>query len=239
MNIQDAVVFITGANRGLGLAFVQECLRRGARKVYAGVRCPSGSATAGVLEVELDVTDAATIAAAAQRCGDATLLINNAGIVKLNAGSLDPLLTAVSREMFETNFFGAMRISQMFAPVLAGNGGGAMVNILSDAVWLSRPSLAGYSASKAALWSFTNALRSDLRSQNTLVQGLHVSFIDTDMTKSLRIPKTSPQSVVQVALDGVEAGKEEVIADDFTWRLKQSLSDQRAAYLDPPDLLPA
>src|SRR3546814_17527761 len=113
----------------------------------AGVRTPTGRDTPGVIEVKLDVTDPASVAAAAARCGDTTLLINNAGIVRLNADSLDPLMTDLSREIFETNYYGAIRACQIFAPVIAGNGGGAVINVLSDAVWLSRPPLAAYAAS--------------------------------------------------------------------------------------------
>jgi NAD(P)-dependent dehydrogenase (short-subunit alcohol dehydrogenase family) len=187
-----------------------------------------------VIEVRIDVTDPTSIAAAAARCADTTLLINNAGIARLNAGSLDPLVADLSREIFETNYYGAIGVCQAFAPVISGNGGGAVINVLSDAVWLTRPALAAYSASKAALWSLTNALRSDLRGQNTVVQGLHVSFIDTDMTSGLEIEKISPRLVVEAALDGIEAGKEEVLVGESTNKLKQGLSDERAIYLDPP-----
>lgn len=229
------MVFVTGANRGLGLAFTLESLRRGARKVYAGVRSPSGATTPGVTEIKLDVTDPASIAAAAARCTDTTLLVNNAGIVRLNSTSLDPLMGDLSREIFETNYYGALQVCQTFAPVLAGSGG-AVINVLSDAVWLSRPALAAYSASKAALWSFTNALRSDLRAQGTLVQGLHVGFLDTDMTRGFDFQKTDPRTVAEAALAGIEADKEEIIVDEFTRSVKQSLSSERAIYLDPPAL---
>src|SRR3546814_2483239 len=126
------------------MADEEESSNGGARKVDAGVRTPTWRETPGVIEVKLDVTDPASVAAAAARCGDTTLLINNAGIVRLNADSLDPLMTDLSREIFETNYYGAIRACQIFAPVIAGNGGGAGINVLSDAVWLSRPPLAAY-----------------------------------------------------------------------------------------------
>lgn len=236
MKIQDAIVFITGANRGLGLAFAHEALKRGAKKVYAGVRNPTDSHTPGIVQVKLDVTDAASVAAAAKQCGDTTLLINNAGIARLTSSTLDASMIDLSREIFETNYYGTILVSQAFAPVLAKNGGGAMVNVLSDATWFSRPMLAAYSASKSAVWSFTNALRIELRSQNTPVLGLHVSFMDTEMTHGFEMKKTSPQQVAEAALAGIEAGNEEVLADDFTREVKQSLSAAQAIYLNPPEI---
>jgi short-subunit dehydrogenase len=145
-------------------------------------------------------------------------------------------VTDLSREIFETNNYGALQVCQSFAPVIAGNGGGAVINVLSDPVWLTRPPLAAYSASKAALWSFTNALRSDLRGKNILVQGLHVGFMDTDMTKDLEIMKTSPRLVAEAALAGLEADREEVLVDEFTREVKRSLSSGRPIYLNPPEI---
>ena len=235
METQGSVFFITGANRGLGLALAREALKRGASKVYAGVRNPTDTDAPGVVQVRLDVTDPASVAAAAGRCGDTTVLVNNAGIVRLTAGTLDPFLADVAREIFETNYYGTIRVSQAFAPVLARNGGGAVVNVLSDATWFSRPVLAAYSPSKSAAWSFTNALRADLRNQKTLVLGLHVSFMDTDMTKGYEAKKADPRDVAEVALAGLEAGREEVLADDFTRAVKRSLGDEQALYLSPPE----
>jgi len=234
MKVQDAVVFVSGASRGLGLAFAHEALRRGARKVYAGVRSPTETNTPGIVQVKLDVTDLASVAAAAAQCGDTTVLVNNAGIARLTSSTLDSAMIDVAREIFETNFYGTIRLSQAFAPILAKNGGGAVINVLSDACWHARPVLAAYSASKSAVWSFTNALRVELRNQKTLVLGLHVAFMDTDMTKALEIQKTSPRQVAEAALIGIEAGKEEVLVDDFTREVKRSLSDQQPMYLNPP-----
>jgi NAD(P)-dependent dehydrogenase (short-subunit alcohol dehydrogenase family) len=236
MKIENSIVFISGANRGLGLAFAQEALKRGAKKVYAGVRKPTAENLPGIVQVKLDVTDAASVAAAAKQCADTTLLVNNAGIARLNSSVLDASMVDLSREIFETNYYGTILLSQAFAPVLAKNGGGAVVNVLSDATWFSRPMLASYSASKSAVWSFTNALRIELRGQNTLVQGLHVSFMDTDMTQGFDMKKTSPRQVVEVSLAGVEAEQEEVLADSFTREMKQSLSGEKALYLNPPEI---
>jgi NAD(P)-dependent dehydrogenase (short-subunit alcohol dehydrogenase family) len=236
MKIQDSIVFITGANRGLGLAFAQEALRRGAKKVYAGVRTPVDANMPGVIQVKLDLTDAASINAAAMQCSDTTLLVNNAGIARLNSSTLDSSMIDLSREIFETNYYGTILVSQAFAPVLAKNGGGAIINVLSDVTWFARPMLAAYAASKSAAWSFTNALRIELRGQNTAVLGLHVSFIDTDMTNGFDMRKTSPQVVVEAALTGIEADKEEVLVDDFTREVKRSLSSEQAVYLNPPEI---
>jgi NAD(P)-dependent dehydrogenase (short-subunit alcohol dehydrogenase family) len=236
MKVQDAVVFVSGASRGLGLAFAHEALRRGARKVYAGVRSPTEISTPGIVQVKLDVTDPASVAAAAARCGDTAVLVNNAGIARLTGSTLDPAMIDDAREIFETNFYGTIRLSQAFAPILARNGGGAIINVLSDACWHARPVLAAYSASKSAVWSFTNALRVELRNQKTLVLGLHVAFMDTDMTKALEIKKTSPRQVAEAALTGIEAGKEEVLVDDFTREVKRSLSLEQPMYLNPPEI---
>jgi NAD(P)-dependent dehydrogenase (short-subunit alcohol dehydrogenase family) len=231
---QDSVVFITGATRGLGLAFAHEALRRGAKKVYAGVRSPTESDTPGIVQVRLDVTDPASIAAAATQCGDTTVLVNNAGIARLTSSTLDSAMIDGAREIFETNFYGTILVSQAFAPILAKNGGGAIINVLSDASWLARPMLAAYSASKSAVWSFTNALRAELRNQKTLVLGLHVSFMDTDMTKGFEMKKVSPRQVAEAGLIGIETNKEEVLADDFTREIKRSLCNELPMYLNPP-----
>src|SRR4051812_9446315 len=234
MKIQDSVVFVTGASRGLGLAFVEEALLRGAKKVYAGVRNPAESNRPEILQVKLDVTNRVSISAAAAECGDTTLLINNAGIARLTGSTLDSTMIEGAREIFETNFYGTILVSQAFAPSLARNGGGAMINVLSDAVWIGRPILAAYSASKSAAWSFTNALRSELRNQKTLVLGLHVGFMDTAMTKGFEMKKTDPRLVAQAALSAIESGKEEVLVDDFTKEVKRSLCSEQPMYLNPP-----
>jgi NAD(P)-dependent dehydrogenase (short-subunit alcohol dehydrogenase family) len=236
MKIQDSIVFITGANRGLGLALAQGALQRDARKVYAGVRNPTDANLPGVIQVKLDVTDAASINAAAEQCSDTTLLVNNAGIGRLNNSTLDSSMIDLSREIFETNYYGTILVSQAFARVLAKNGGGAIINVLSDVTWFARPLLASYSASKSAAWSFTNALRIELRGQNTAVLGLHLSFADTDMTTGFDMKKISPQQVAEAALMGIEADQEEVLVDDFTRKVKRSPSSAQAIYLNPPEI---
>jgi len=230
MKIHNAIAPFTGANRGIGLAFSRELLARGARKVYAAARDPASITLPGVEPLRLDVTKPDDIAAAAARAGDVTLVINNAGIGEVG-GFLASDSEAVTRRTFETNFFGMLRVSQAFAPALKANGGGALLNVLSIASWVNGGLLAGYSASKAAAWSLTNSLRHELGAQKTQVTALHMAFVDTDLVRALDQPKTSAEVIVRRALDGLEAGLDEVIADDRTQFVKQGLSAVTASYL--------
>lgn len=231
MKLKDSTVFITGANRGLGLEFARQALARGARKVYAGARDPSTVTLPGVIPVQLDVNDAAQVAAAAAACGDVTLVINNAGIADMK-GVLAEDSIAITQRMMETNLYGVMRVSQAFAPVLGKNGGGGLLNVLSVASWLSAPVLAAYSISKAAAWSLTNALRNEMREQHTQVLGLHVSFIDTEMTHGFDADKLSPEFVVSRTFESLEAGASEVSVGDWTQAIKRGLSDEPGVYID-------
>jgi NAD(P)-dependent dehydrogenase (short-subunit alcohol dehydrogenase family) len=230
MNIQNAVVLITGANRGIGLAFARELLARGARKVYAAARDPATVTLPGVQALRLDVTQPEQIAAAAQLATDVTLVINNAGIAQ-PGGFLSPDSDAVTRRILETNFFGVLNVSQGFAPVLKANGGGALLNVLSVASWVNGGELAAYSASKSAAWSLTNALRHELAAQKTQVLGLHMAYVDTDLTRGFEVPKSSAETIVQRALDGLEAGADEVLADVLTEQVRQGLTAARPVYL--------
>ena len=230
MKIENSVVFISGANRGIGLAFAQEALARGARKVYAAARDPSGITQAGIVPITLDVTNAADVAAAAQACGDVTLLINNAGIANFG-GFLEPGAIDSARAQLEVNFFGPLRLSEAFAGILAANGGGAILNVLSIAAWINSPMLAVYGATKSAAWGLTNGLRHELRAQQTQVLALHMGFVDTDLTKGIDFPKSQPSDIVKRALDGLEAGAEEVLADEITHQVKQGLSAHPGVYL--------
>lgn len=230
MQLKDSVVFVTGANRGLGLAFAQAALAAGARKVYAAARDPASVTLPGVVPIQLDVGNAAQVAAAVRDCGDVTLLINNAGISMGSSFLASPDAIAAARAEFEVNFFGPWALASAFAPVLKANGGGAIVNVLSALSWVSFPSVATYSASKSAAWSLTNGLRNELRAQGTQVVALHVGYMDTDMTRGLDTPKSSPADVARVTLEGVEAGAFEVLADDISKQIKQSLSSATPAY---------
>ena len=230
MNIQNAVVLVTGANRGIGLAFTRQLLARGARKVYAAARDPATVTLPGVQALRLDVTKPEEIAAAAQQANDVTLVINNAGIAQ-PGGFLADDSDAVARRIFETNFFGMLNVSKTFAPVLKANGGGALLNVLSVASWVNGGELAAYSASKSAAWSLTNALRNELAAQKTQVLGLHMAYVDTDLTRGFEVQKSSAEEIVQRALDGLEAGANEVLADMITQQVRQGLTAPRPVYL--------
>ncbi|MDB5046299.1 MAG: family oxidoreductase [Deinococcus sp.] len=231
MQIKNSVALVTGANRGLGLAFVQALVAGGTHKVYAAVRDPSSIRIPGVEVIRLDVTSASDIAAAAQQCSDVTLLINNAGIsdaqgqLLLHASS-----TQAAQREFGTNVLGPLQLSQSFAPVLARNGGGAILNVLSVLSWVNVPGAATYSVSKAAAWSLTNGLRHELQAQGTQVTGLHAGYIDTDMARGVIGDKTAPEEVVRQALLGIEAGQPEVLADAVSQQVRAGLSATPAAY---------
>ena len=222
MDLDGAVALVTGANRGLGEAFTRGLLARGA-KVYGAARDPSTIRVEGVEPLRLDVTSADDLAAARRRCGDLTLLVNNAGISTGTRVLSEGAIEAGRREL-ETNVFGMLATSQAFAPVLAANGGGAIVNVLSVLSWLSLPATAMYAASKAAAWSVTNSLRLELRPQGTLVVGVHCGFLDTDMAARVDQPKLAPREVVEQALDAVVAGRTEVLADEVSRRVRAGLS---------------
>jgi len=233
MKIKDSVALVTGANRGLGLAFTKALLAGGARKVYAAARDPASVKQAGVQPIRLDVTQAEQVEAAARELGDVNLLINNAGIIR-GSGFLTPDGLEATRAEFETNFFGPLLTARAFAPVLAKNGGGAIVNVLSVLSWVSLSTSSSYSASKAAAWSLSNGLRNELRGQGTEVLSLHVGFMDTDMVRNVAAPKAQPDDVVKQVLAALEDGKSEILADDVSRRIKQNLSAEPGIYLLPP-----
>ena len=219
-SLHGRTVLVTGANGGLGEQFVQQALTRGATKVYAAARSPKHWADERIQSLVLDVTNPADITRAVAAAPDVDLLINNAGIAPAGdtiAGPDDQL-----RRIFETNFFGTLAVANAFAPVLAANGGGTLLNILSIAAWISVPT--GYAASKAALWSATNALRAALESQHTQVVGLLVGMVDTPMTARWDMPKVSAASVVGQAYDGIAAGLIEILADETAQGIKGQLS---------------
>ena len=232
MQIENSTVLITGANRGIGLAFAKAFLARGAHKVYAGARDPSKISMAGVTPIQLDVNSVSEVQAAAQLAKDVTIVVNNAGIANLGSFMAEDAEAAL-RNHLETNVLGPLRVSRAFAPVLARNGGGALINVASIASWITSPLLASYAVSKSALWSLSNGLRNDLRSQGTQVLTLHMGFVDTDLTKGLEMPKSTPEAIVERALQALEAGALEVLADEITQQVKAGLSAEQAVYLAP------
>ncbi|WP_136517344.1 MULTISPECIES: SDR family oxidoreductase [Cellulomonas] len=218
---------ITGANRGLGRHFAAELLARGAT-VWAAARDPRAIDLPGVRPLALDVTDPGAVAAAAALADDVDLLVNNAGISTGAAllGDLD----AVRAEM-DVNFWGALAMARAFAPVLAANGGGAIVNVASALSWFAAPGAGAYAVSKAASWNMSNALRLELAGQGTRVTSVHLGLADTDMARGIEGPKTDPAVVVRRTLDAVEAGDLEVVVDEWTAMVKASLAeDPRVFY---------
>lgn len=230
MKIAGSIALVTGANRGLGLAFARALLERGAARVYAGARDPASVNLAGVVPIRLDVTRDDDVAAAARQAPDVNLLINNAGIARFGAFLGDGAIEA-SREHFEVNVIGPLRMARAFAPVLARNGGGGILNVLSVASWINGPLLATYGASKSAAWALTNGLRIELEGQGTQVLGLHAGFIDTDMTQEVTAPKSTPEAVVKAALDALERGETQALADEISQNVHRGLSADRPVYL--------
>jgi NAD(P)-dependent dehydrogenase (short-subunit alcohol dehydrogenase family) len=236
--LDNAVVLVTGANGGLGRQFVRQALARGAKKVYATARTPQPWEDDRIVPIELDVNNSRSIAAAVAVTGDTTIVINNAGVA--GAGSIIGSTLDEIREVFETNVFGAIAVAQGYAPVLANNGGGALVDVHSVLSWLAYGG--GYSASKAAFWSATNSIRLELAPNGTHVVGLHLGYTDTPMTAGIDADKADPADIVRAALDGIEAGDLEVIADDVSRVIKSQLSSPIETMYpnsSPPDEAPA
>ncbi|UNK47994.1 SDR family oxidoreductase [Lysobacter sp. S4-A87] len=230
MDISKAVVLVTGSNRGLGRALLDALKQAGAAKIYAAARNPDSIDVEGVTPIALDVTSAASIAAAAKACPDVNVVINNAGIAR-GGVLLSDTGEQTAREEMDTNFWGPWRMTQAFAPTLARNGGGALVNVLSVLSWISLPGTATYCVSKAAAWSLTNGLRNELRGQGTQVVGVHLGLMDTDMTAGFDAPKIAPKDVAEQIVRALHDGSEEVLADDTSRQVKGSLSSPQAAYL--------
>jgi len=222
MTLNGSVALVTGGNRGLGDKFVRALLEAGASKVYAAARDPRAVTAAGAVPIALDLTDHASVVAAAEQAQDVTLLVNNAGSSS-GAGILDGDLADFRLE-YETHVLGTLDVTRAFAPVLARNGGGAVLNVLSVLSWVSLPDAAAYSAAKAAEWSVTNALRGALAGQGTQVTALHVGYMDTDMVAALDVPKSDPADIARIALEGVEKGLLEVVADDLSRQVQSGLS---------------
>jgi NAD(P)-dependent dehydrogenase (short-subunit alcohol dehydrogenase family) len=222
MRIEGSVALVTGAGRGLGRAFARALVERGAKTVYGAARDPAAVTEPGVTPVALDITDTGRVAQVAGQHPGVNLLVNNAGVLTRSALIDAPTLDGARLEM-ETNYYGTLAMCRTFAPVLAGNGGGAIVNMLSVVSWFTNPVNGTYSASKAAAWGMTNGIRIELARQGTLVVGVHSGFIETDMAAGIDAPKIRPEEVARQAFDAVEAGQVEVLADERTRQVKSSL----------------
>lgn len=235
MEIAGSTALVTGANRGIGRRFVDELLTRGANKVYAAARRPEmiDAADPRVTPLHLDLLDEKSIADAAAAAQDVTLLVNNAGITTgadLLTSDLDEI-----RQDLETHLFGTLRVIRAFAPHLATNGGGAIVNILSVLSWVATPRGSGsYSVAKAAEWNMTNGVRVELAGQKTLVQGVHLGAADTDMMAGSDAPKIDPTDVARASLDGVQNRSLEVLVDGPSRFVKAALAGDPARLHGPP-----
>lgn len=230
MNITDQIALVTGANRGIGRQFVLELLERGATKVYATARRPESLDfdDSRVVPLQLDLLDHESIVVAAATARDVTLVVNNAGIAT-GAALVTGDLVEARREM-DTHFWGTLDVIREFSPLLAGNGGGAIVNVLSALSWFAAPSTGAYSAAKAAEWNMTNGVRLELAGQGTRVQGVLLGAADTDITTDYDGPKIDPREVPRLSLDGLATGSIEVIVDDWTSMVKTSLAGDPATF---------
>jgi len=227
MRIEGSVALVTGANRGLGRHIAEQLLARGAAKVYAGARHPDTISSNGVVPIQIDITDQASIDAAAAAAPDVNLLVNNAGVY--TAGGLLTAPLADIRAEMDTNYFGTLSVTRAFAPHLIANSPAGILNVLSVLSWLHPVAFGAYSAAKAAAWAQTDAVREALAEHGVTVTALHVGFMDTDMVAGIDAPKVDPAIVAAQALDGVEHGLIEVLADDLTRTVKAQLSAERGA----------
>ncbi|MEV6158711.1 SDR family oxidoreductase [Nonomuraea sp. NPDC052129] len=221
MDLSTSTVLVTGANRGFGRALAAELLSRGA-SVYAGARNPGQVDLPGATPIALDITNPASVAAAAQTTGDVTVLINNAGSATgsdLLTGDPDDI-----RLEMDTHYFGTLSVVRGFVPQIAANGGGAILNILSGLSWVSFPEIGAYCAAKSAQWSLTNALRVQLADQGIRVAGLHVGYMDTDMARTVTGDKSDPADIARIAVDGIAAGAYEILADDASRQAQAALA---------------
>ncbi|MGA2756309.1 MAG: SDR family oxidoreductase [Solirubrobacteraceae bacterium] len=226
MDIAGSTALVTGANRGFGRHLAGELLARGAT-VYAGARNPDSVELPGARPLAIDITDPASIAAAAEIAADVTLLINNAG-ASTGADLLTSDLDTIRVEL-DTHFYGTLAMIRAFAPQISANGGGSILNILSALAWLSFPEIGAYCAAKSAEWSLTNALRAQLADRQIRVAGLHVGYMDTDMAASVTSAKANPADIAKIAIDGIEADLYEILADDVSRHVQAGLAGGVAA----------
>lgn len=221
-SLNGAVVLVTGANGGIGTQFVEAALARGAGKVYATARTPRTWNDERVVPLQLDVTDAASIAAVVEAAPDVTILINNAGASPASFGILNHTEEEI-RSNIETNFVGPLFLARAYAPLLSAHEGEtAIIDIHSAMAWFAVGGI--YSATKAALWSATNSLRVELHPAGVQVVGVHVGWVDTAMAAGSTDPKLDPAVLVARVLDATEAGEYEVLADETSVQLKAALS---------------
>jgi len=232
MDISKQVALVTGANRGLGKNLTIELLSRGA-KVYAAARNPESIDIPEAIPIQLDITNPESVKAALTAAPDVTLLINNAG-TSTGASVLTGNMDDIHLE-FNTHVFGTLAMIRAFAPILENNGGGAILNILSVLSWFTSEGTGAYAAAKSAEWSMTNAIRLSLASKHIRVSGLHVGYMDTDMTKGLNSAKADPKQIAKIAIDGIEKDLYEIVADERSAIVQKGLAGGVAALY--PNLL--
>jgi NAD(P)-dependent dehydrogenase (short-subunit alcohol dehydrogenase family) len=229
MNVENSIALVTGANRGIGRHFVTELLAAGAQKVYAAARNPESIEVHDprVVPLRLDLLDEDSIAQAAERASDISVLVNNAGITT-GADLLSSPLDDIRADL-ETHLFGTLRVTRAFAPALTAHPKSAIVNILSVLSWVATPAGSGsYSVAKAAEWNMTNGVRVELAGRNVLVQGVHLGAADTDMMASSDAPKIDPADVARASIAGLHAGAIEVLVDDPSRFVKAALAEDPA-----------
>src|SRR5215213_11493087 len=195
MNVRGATVLVTGANRGIGAAYTRAFLDAGAAKVYG----------------------------AARERPDVNTVVNNAGI-GFAVSALSTKVATKGRAMFDTNVFGILNVASAFAPIIEGDGGGALINVLSIGSWRTTSTLALYSASKSAAWSMTNRLRLELEPRGIHVVGVHCGFVDTDLTAGIQMAKICPADVALATIAGITAGEREVLVDDISRQIRAELA---------------
>jgi NAD(P)-dependent dehydrogenase (short-subunit alcohol dehydrogenase family) len=226
MEINGQTALVTGANRGLGRHLAQQLRDRGAN-VYAAARNPESVDLDGVTPIALDVTDPASVEAAAAATHGVSILVNNAGS-STGSSLVTGDLSDIRLEM-DTHYFGTLAVIRAFAPQLAEREHGAVLNILSVLSWIAFPRSGAYCAAKSAEWSLTNSLRQELAPRGIVVSALHVGYMDTDMARAVEAPKSDPADIARIAINGIEAGEEEIIADDTSRAVQAGLSGGVAA----------
>jgi NAD(P)-dependent dehydrogenase (short-subunit alcohol dehydrogenase family) len=217
MSLKDKNVLVTGANRGIGHALVEEALKRGAKRVYAGTRQPLAHADGRVTALNLDVTDAAQTEEAVGKVESLDILINNAGVALYDDLS-DP---AVLERHLAVNLFGTYGVTRAFLPLLTRSRG-AIVNVLSVAAFAALPLIPAYSISKAAALSLSQSLRALLAARGVKVHAVLTGPVDTEMSRGLEIPKASPESVARAIFDGVAKGEEDIFPDIMSRSIAES-----------------
>lgn len=231
MLIENSIALVTGANRGIGYALVNELITAGAKKIYALTRnqtLPNFNAgTSKVVVLHGDIADAGDMESIAEQANDVNLLFNNAGV--LDMGNILEISIEDIRKNFETNFYGTLQITRHIVPVIERNGGGEIVNTLTLLSLASMPGFAAYNAAKAAEWSMTQSLRASLANRNIVVRGVFPGAVDTDMLREIEMAKTSPHDVAHAIVQGVIENKEDIFPDPMSLQVYTAWKEDHKA----------